>query len=382
MRLYLSSFDLGNCPEKLVALAGAGRRTAIIVNALDNKPDNRARWLKDQTAKLAALGFRVVELDLRSYFGASRNLETFLSSIDLVWINGGNAFVLRRAMKQSGFDLIIRASVARDEIVYAGFSAAAAIAFDSLKGLELTDDPNQVPSGYDPDIVWEGLGFIPFALAVHYKSDHPESESVDREIAFYAASGIPYRTLRDGEVLVINDRREEVAGFPNDSERPGLSGTRMTALIRKAEIDDQPTLRRQLEDYLKELSEFGSVEQAYPYFDDYWRDDPTRWPYLIEVGDHPVGFIFVNRWSPSGRGTDYSIAEFFIAPERRRHGYGTCAARQVFRNHPGQWELSFSNANVNAKAFWSTVIDEVSTGSCELLDHSEITILRFAVGAT
>jgi peptidase E len=67
----------------------------------------------------------------------------------------------------------IKASVARDEIVYAGLSAAAVIAFDSLKGLELTDDPKDVPPGYDPDIVWEGLGFVPFALAVHYKSDHP-----------------------------------------------------------------------------------------------------------------------------------------------------------------------------------------------------------------
>jgi dipeptidase E len=213
MRLYLSSFDLGSCPEKLVALAG-GRSAAIIVNALDTSPDSRARWLKDQSAKLAALGFSVVELDLRSFFGAPDELETFLGGIGLVWINGGNAFVLRRAMRQSGFDLLIKASVARDEIVYAGFSAAAVIAFYSLKGLELTDDPKDVPSGYDPDIVWEGLGFVPFALAVHYKSDHPESESVDREIAFYEASGIPYRTLRDGEVLIIHDHGEEIAGSP------------------------------------------------------------------------------------------------------------------------------------------------------------------------
>jgi hypothetical protein len=43
MRLYLSSFDLGKRPEKLVALAGAGRCAAIIVNALDTNPDWRAR---------------------------------------------------------------------------------------------------------------------------------------------------------------------------------------------------------------------------------------------------------------------------------------------------------------------------------------------------
>jgi dipeptidase E len=212
VRLYLSSFDLGNCPDELVALAGTARRAAIIVKALDNTPDARARWLAAQTDKLADLGFSVVELDLRRYFGATDGLQQLLGGIDLVWINGGNAFILRRAMKQSGFDGLIKESLVRDDIVYAGFSAAAVIAFNSLKGLELVDDPADVPSGYDPDIVWEGLGLVPFAIAVHFKSDHPESQSVDREIAYYEAAGIPYRTLRDGEALVICDGREKIAG--------------------------------------------------------------------------------------------------------------------------------------------------------------------------
>jgi dipeptidase E len=119
-------------------------------------------------------------------------------------------------MKQSGLDVLIKNAVARDSIVYAGFSAAAVIAFDSLKGLELTDNPEEVPSGYDEDIVWQGLGFIPFALAVHYKSDHPESGSVDREVAFYEATGIPYRTLRDGEVLIVRGNETRVVARPLD----------------------------------------------------------------------------------------------------------------------------------------------------------------------
>lgn len=213
MRLYLSSFDVGDRPDELVALAGEARRAAIILNALDHRPQARSAWLDRQTSKLVGLGFRVVELDLRSYFGASDQLRQFLGDIDLVWINGGNAFILRRAMRQSGFDTIIWDAVARDEIVYAGFSAAAVIAFKSLEGLELTDNPNEVPAGYDPAIVWEGLGFVPFAIAVHYKSDHPESASVDSEIAFYEASGIPYRTLRDGEALVIHGDHERIAGL-------------------------------------------------------------------------------------------------------------------------------------------------------------------------
>jgi dipeptidase E len=214
MRLYLSSFDVGNCPDELVALAGPGKRAAIILNALDHRPHARADWLERQANKLAALGLDVAELDLRDHFEAAGELPRIVSGIDLVWINGGNAFVLRRAMKQSGFDALIQKAVARDEVVYAGFSAAAVIAFSSLEGLELTDDPHEVPAGYDAAIVWEGLGFVPFAIAVHYQSDHPESASVDREIAFYEKAGIPYRTLRDGEALVIDGKNEKVVGLP------------------------------------------------------------------------------------------------------------------------------------------------------------------------
>ncbi len=212
MRLYLSSFDVGNHPDELVALAGQARRVAIILNALDHRPQARTGWLDRQTSKLAGLGFGVVELDLRNYFRASEPLRQFLGDVDLVWINGGNAFILRRAMKQSGFDAIVRDAIARDAIVYAGFSAAAVIASESLRGLELTDNPHEVPAGYDPEIVWDGLGIVPFAIAVHYQSDHPESASVEREIAFYEASGIPYRTLRDGEALVIHGERERIVG--------------------------------------------------------------------------------------------------------------------------------------------------------------------------
>jgi dipeptidase E len=83
MRLYLSSFDLGDRPEELVALCDSGRRAAIIVNALDHLPEGRAVWLKKQTDKLVGLGFKVVELDLRSFFEASNELERFLSDIDV-----------------------------------------------------------------------------------------------------------------------------------------------------------------------------------------------------------------------------------------------------------------------------------------------------------
>jgi dipeptidase E len=210
MRLYLSSFDLGNSPQRLAELVGGARRIGVIVNALDHRETAREQWRETQTAKLTALGFAATELDLRRYFGEAEALREALTQLDAVWINGGNAFILRRAMRQSGFDTLIAEALARDAIVYAGFSAAVVIASTSLEALADVSDPLEVPPGYAPEVVMEGLRLLPYSLVVHYRSDHPESKAVEAEAAYYERNGMPYRTLSDGEALVIDGARHEV----------------------------------------------------------------------------------------------------------------------------------------------------------------------------
>ncbi|WP_210324626.1 Type 1 glutamine amidotransferase-like domain-containing protein [Chelatococcus reniformis] len=173
------------------------------MNALDNRPEDRERWRVGQLRKLEALGLTVRDLDLQDFFGAPNRLREALREHDMVWINGGNAFILRRAMKLSGMDAQIIDLLERDEIVYAGFSAAAVIISQSLRGLEAVDDPHDVPDGYPAEIEWNGLGILPFAIVVHYKSNHSESAAVEKEIEHYERLNIPYRTLRDGEVFVV-----------------------------------------------------------------------------------------------------------------------------------------------------------------------------------
>ena len=204
MRLYLSSFDIGEKPDELVKLAPGGH-VGIIMNALDNRPDARRTWQDDQTRKLQGLGFSVEAFDLRDHFENLDGLERQLRQFDAVWVNGGNAFLLRRAMQLSGFDTALRAALAHDQLVYAGFSAAAVVLPKSLRGLELVDDPNDVPDGYPKDVPWDGLDILPFAVVVHADSDHPESDGSQKEAAFYRENGIPFRSLRDGQALVMSN---------------------------------------------------------------------------------------------------------------------------------------------------------------------------------
>ncbi len=204
MRLYLSSFSIGNQPEKLLPLVDDRKRVAIIMNALDNNSDARKKFLTEQAEILTSMGFAVQELDLRSYFGKQDQLKDALTKNDLVWVNGGNTFVLRRAMKESGFDTEIKQALQKDKLAYGGFSAGVVVLSPDLHGLDITDNPHKIPAGYKPEVIWEGLGIIDFSVAVHYQSDHAESALTDQEIAYYIEHNIPYKTLRDGQVMIKN----------------------------------------------------------------------------------------------------------------------------------------------------------------------------------
>ncbi|MEK9181876.1 MAG: hypothetical protein AAB786_02535 [Patescibacteria group bacterium] len=37
----------------------------------------------------------------------------------------------------------------------------------------------------------------------HFDSDHPESEAINKEIEFCQQNNIPYKAIRDGEVIII-----------------------------------------------------------------------------------------------------------------------------------------------------------------------------------
>jgi dipeptidase E len=106
-------------------------------------------------------------------------------------------------MKQSGLDQILINKVNDPYFVYAGYSAAACVIGPTLHGYELVDDPCIIPKGYSNGIIWEGLALVPYSIFPHYKSDHPESALVEKEVQYRIDHNMPYKTIRDGEVIVI-----------------------------------------------------------------------------------------------------------------------------------------------------------------------------------
>jgi dipeptidase E len=209
MRLYLSSYRLGDRPADLLALMRGGRRAIVISNALDAIPRGvRVMYeatVYDQRAAFAAIGVDADHLDLRAYFGHQAGLRERLAANDLVWVTGGNSFLLMRAMVQSGFIPLIREMLARDRIVYGGYSAGAVVATPSLRGIDLMDAPHEIAESYEPAAIWDGMGLVDFSIVPHYRSNHPESPLAEKVTDYLTASKTKFITLRDGEVFIRDD---------------------------------------------------------------------------------------------------------------------------------------------------------------------------------
>ena len=213
MKLYLSSYRLGHKPEELLGLLGGKKRTAVINNAQDAlSMDDRATSIAQEMERLRTLDLEVAEIDLRAYFGRSNELREELSKFDLLWVRGGNCFILRRAFRQSGADEIISEMIKDESIVYAGYSAGIDMLVPSLHGAELVDDPSIVPDGYDAEIVWDCLDLLPYSVAPHYRSDHPESADIDKSIEYMVDYHIPFIALRDGEAIVVDGQSQKIVG--------------------------------------------------------------------------------------------------------------------------------------------------------------------------
>jgi dipeptidase E len=206
VRLYLSSFRLGEHPELLLRLAGEEARVAVIANAMDDAPpDVRRKAVERELRALSELGLRPAELDLRSYFDDAALLRSDLAQYGAVWVRGGNVFMLRYALYRTGGDTTVAGALKRDALVYAGYSAGPCVLAPSLRGLEAVDDADAVPRIYGASPTWTGLGVLDFSIVPHYGSpDHPENAACERVAGRYRAAGIPHRTLRDGEALVID----------------------------------------------------------------------------------------------------------------------------------------------------------------------------------
>jgi len=180
MKFYLSSFKLGTHSKELVRMMEPAKKIGYVPNACDYTNVNVERRNQvnvSDMAELMSLGLDVQLLDLKDYFEQTDKLRKRIGEL---------AELLKR-----------------DDFVYSGYSAGICVLGPDLKVLQTVDDPADKPYERLKDTIWEGLGYLDYMILPHYKSDHPESAAVDKAVEYCQMNGIPFKTLRDGEAIVI-----------------------------------------------------------------------------------------------------------------------------------------------------------------------------------
>lgn len=202
MRLYLSSFREGNLTSELQLMVPPGSKVGISVNALDNQTSEvRMSILHREISAMQRLGYHPEEVDLREYFHGRASMHKRLTQLDLVWCSGGNAFVLRLAMRLAKFDEEVQELLRAGKIAYGGYSAGAVVAGNSLRGIDLVDRIDDFPRDYPKtEIIYDGLALVPYTVVPHWRSNHPESPIIEKVVQYLEEEGLPFKALSDGDV--------------------------------------------------------------------------------------------------------------------------------------------------------------------------------------
>lgn len=205
MKLYLSSYKLGNDTSYLKDwIKENDNKILMISNSRDYKAfdEEEKEKLEYNVKILEDVGFKVTLLDLREYFDDNEKLVGDIKNYNAIYVRGGNVFVLRKAMSLSGFDKYLIGNRENDNILYIGESAGTCVLGKTLRGLDILDEPVNV---YNNDLVtYEGVGLLDFTPVPHYKSEYVGVKMIDDTVKYMEKNNIKYKTIKDGEVIILD----------------------------------------------------------------------------------------------------------------------------------------------------------------------------------
>ena len=80
--------------------------------------------------------------------------------------------------------------------------------------------------------------------------------------------------------------------------------------------------------------------------------------------NQPAGFALVRVRAPTAAGgvPEYTMADYFIARQWRRHGVGRASVRLIFDRYAGHWHVMEYTRNPGAVSFWRQVVREYTQG--------------------
>ncbi len=155
----------------------------------------------DSPEYFAVLNARMIqEGNFVIYHKGKKPDSSILSSINLIYVCGGNTFYLLEEVKKSGLDLDIIKMVRRG-VFYIGASAGSIIVTPNIKIAEPWDLNDRSLKDLN------GLNLVNFTIAPHYTK---EEENTIKEIE--GNIKIEIKRITDNEAILVNNESIKIIG--------------------------------------------------------------------------------------------------------------------------------------------------------------------------
>jgi predicted acetyltransferase len=161
------------------------------------------------------------------------------------------------------------------------------------------------------------------------------------------------------------------------------NGFSMAFYIKSAIQEEKQILFAILQPYLDEIMHYPGEDvdykdrnglYQYPYLDNYWHEK-ERFPYLLYKDKDIVGFALVRH-----TGENWEMAEFYIIPQFRRQGCARTCVTEIFKKHPGEWNISYNKHNQAGRELWKRLAELFSKDHVLTVDeNANHEYLRFSV---
>ncbi|MBI4019870.1 MAG: Type 1 glutamine amidotransferase-like domain-containing protein [Candidatus Aenigmarchaeota archaeon] len=174
-------------------------RLAYITTASKGEKDQG--YISYYTRKMDGLGIDYEEIDIEGK--RVRDLKSFLAEKNVIYVEGGNTFYLMKAVRESGFDAVVKGLVGKG-IPYVGVSAGSYIACPTIEMATWKPNPDRNRYGLT-DL--SGLNLAPFMLSVHYRDEYKDILKENISKCKY-----PVRILTDEQAILIRGGKAELVG--------------------------------------------------------------------------------------------------------------------------------------------------------------------------
>lgn len=166
------------------------------------KGTRNKEYVQRHKEMLEKAGCNFEELDIE---GKNENsLRELLKDKNAIWVEGGNTFYLLKAIRESGFDIVVKELVEKG-VYYIGSSAGSYVACPTIE-MVTWKKPGEEKDNFEVTN-FIAMNFVPFLIKAHYE---PKKRDVMKE----KISQTKYQTkvLKDGQAILVEGDNYKLVG--------------------------------------------------------------------------------------------------------------------------------------------------------------------------